>query len=286
MNSVTIRRLVPVLLVACPLSGVSAQVVQSPDPDLTRLSSQPGKEAEPDWQFRVGGGVALEPRFLGSKDYVASPVPFVEIRYKSRLFLSVFDGLGYDIVQTGHFRAGPVVKFAAARKESDAGSSHALKGLGDISATAEAGGYMEYQWHDFVAKAELRKAIGGSKGIVGNIGVRYNKRFSVPYSKLPAIISIGPRTTFVNSKSNQAFFGITSLQSTNSGLPIYTAKGGLQSYGAGATTLLPVTNRISATLIAGYDRYTGDAANSPLVVQRGSKNQALVGLGLIYRFGL
>lgn len=284
MMNVTLRRTLPVLLIACPMSGAGAQVIQSPDPDLTRLSNQPEKESEPDWEVRVGGGVAYEPRFDGSKDYTAKPVPFAEIRYKSRLFLSVFDGLGYDVIQTGHLRAGPVIKYQGGRKESDAGSSNALKGLGDISATAEAGGYVEYQWHDFAAKAEVRKAIGGHKGVVGNFGIRYNKRFPVPYSDHPAIISIGPRLTVVNSTYNQSFFGVTALQSSRSGLPVYTPGGGPLSYGGGATILLPVAGRISATLIAGYDRYSGDAADSPLIQQRGSKTQGLIGLGLIYRF--
>lgn len=283
-TSAAIRRTLALALVVAPVSGVQAQVLSSPDPDLTRVANQPEKKSEPDWDLRIGGGVAYKTRFDGSKDYVVSPVPFAEIRYKSRLFLSVFDGLGYDLLKTEHFRAGPVIKYEAGRKESDAGSSNALRGLGNISATAEAGGYIEYQWQNFAAKAEVRKAIGGHKGVVGNIGIRYNKRFPVPYSERPAVISIGPRATFVDSTYNQAFFGVTQLQSPRSGLPTYHARGGLLSYGTGATIVVPVSGRIRATAIASYDRYASDAAKSPLIEQRGSKNQAFVGLGLVYRF--
>ena len=79
---------------------------------------------------------------------------------------------------------------------------------------------------------------------------------------------------------------MTAEQSVRSGLRPYRADGGLLSAGIGASALLPLTDRISGMLLAGYDRLAGDAARSPLVEERGSRNQATVGLGLTYKFGL
>ena len=45
------------------------------------------------------------------------------------------------------------------------GRSDALRGLGDVSATAEAGGYAQYQAGGFSAKAEVRKGLGGHDGL-------------------------------------------------------------------------------------------------------------------------
>ena len=102
----------------------------------------------------------------------------------------------------------------------------------------------------------------------------------------PAIFSIGPRVTFVDDKYSQSYFGITAEQSARSGMRAYSAKGGLLSAGVGASALVPLGNRISGMVLASYDRMAGDAANSPIVADRGSRDQATVGLGLLYRFGL
>jgi outer membrane protein len=45
-----------------------------------------------------------------------------------------------------------------------------------------------------------------------------------------------------------------------------------------------MTDHMSVVGFAGYDRLNGDIANSSLVQERGSKDQASVGLLLNYRF--
>jgi outer membrane scaffolding protein for murein synthesis (MipA/OmpV family) len=69
------------------------------------------------------------------------------------------------------------------------------------------------------------------------------------------------------------------------GLRSYSPSGGILSYGVGSTLILPITYAVTATVLAGYDHIAGDAGNSPLVNERGSKNQALAGLILSYKFG-
>ena len=285
-------------LLVASASRASAQTAPPPDPDPTSLANAPDKEAPgesavSDWQFRVGGGIAVSPAYIGSKTYQVGAAPFAEVRYKDRYFLSVFEGLGFDLVKTNGFRAGPVLTYDAGRKESGktlriAGNrDNSLIGLGDVKGSVMAGGFVAYQWGPLTAKAQVSEALGGSNGLVANLGVRLTAPVrEVSYSTKPVIVSIGPRVEFVDGKRNNAYFGIDALQSTRSGLPQYTAKGGLQTYGVGATILLPVSKSLSAMILGGYDRLSGEAANSPLVKQRGSANNASLGAGLIYHFGL
>jgi MipA family protein len=58
------------------------------------------------------------------------------------------------------------------------------------------------------------------------------------------------------------------------------------SAGIGLSAHVPLTERISGAILMGYDRLTGDAARAPLVKDRGTKNQATVGFGRTYKFGL
>lgn len=289
-------------------SHAGAQTTPQPDPDPTSLANAPDQkgpdktmsdkdgfegQAPVDWQFRVGAGVVASPAYLGSKTYQVGAAPFAEVRYKDRYFLSVIDGLGVDLIKTDGFRAGPVLSYDGGRKESGktlriAGSRDtSLIGLGDVKGAVQAGGFVAYKWGPLTAKAQVREALGGSNGLVANLGVRLTAPVrAISYSGKPVIVSIGPRIDFVDGKRNNTYFGVDALQSVRSGLPQYKAKGGLQSYGVGATILLPVSKSLSAMVLGGYDRLSGDAANSPLVKLRGSANHASIGAGLLYHFGL
>lgn len=46
---------------------------------------------------------------------------------------------------------------------------------------------------------------------------------------------------------------------------------------------MPMTKRLSITLIGSYNRLTDDAAGSSLVTQRGSRAKAFVGLVTSYK---
>ena len=71
-----------------------------------------------------------------------------------------------------------------------------------------------------------------------------------------------------------------------SGLPVFEARGGLRSYGAGAQARYAWTPQWGTHLFVEYERLAGDAGNSPLVTQRGSRNQTQVGLGVTYSFNV
>lgn len=287
------------LLLPAALFLATAAIAQSripPDPDPTRLANAPA-DAEPqyDWQFRLGAGLLYAPAFVGSDHYQLRGGPDVEVRYKDRFFLSIRDGAGFDLIKTDTFRAGPVVKFQQQRNDNGnggiftiaGGRTNALRGLGDVSATAEAGGYVQYQSGGFSASAELRKGIGGHDGLIADLAARYiTGLMGMTVGERSVMVSVGPRATIVDDTYNQAYFGVTAAQSAASGLRQFNAKGGLLSFGAGAAVIVPVSSRLSASILGGYDRLTGDAGDSPLVRERGSRNQATVGLGLIYRFGL
>ena len=283
------------LLLALTLSATEAGA-QGPiraDPDPSRLANAPAGEPDGDWQVQLGVGALYAPAFLGSKHYQLRAGPNIEVRYQDRYFVSLIDGIGFDMIKSDHFRAGPIVKYEQKRRESGktmllvaGGRSDALRGLGDVSATAEAGGYAQYQTGGFSAKTEVRKGLGGHDGLIAQIGARYTTQLpGMRVGGRPISLSLGPRTTIVDKRYNRAYFGVDSGQSARSGLPLFKAKGGLLSYGAGATLIVPVSARLNAAVLGGYDRLAGDAARSPLVRQRGSHNQASVGLGLVYGFG-
>lgn len=263
------------------------------DADPTQLANVPPEDTSRERQIMVGAFMAYSPAYLGADEYQLMAGPNIQVRY-DRAFLSLQDGLGYDLVRSSGWRAGPTISLRQPRRQSGnsplmiAGErTDDLRGLGTIKASADVGGFVAYERGAFAAKLDVRQATNTDLGLIATLSARYTAMIPIASRPgPPAIFSIGPRVSFVDDKYNQAYFGITAEQSARSGLREYRANGGLLSAGIGASAIVPLSSRISAMVLAGYDRLTDDAARSPLVEDRGSRDQATVGLGLVYRFGL
>ncbi len=253
------------------------------------LAGDPQEDTPKGWRFTVGAGGIYAPAFVGSKDYQIIAYPHLKAEFKDLFFASVKDGVGYNIISTNGWRVGPLVKYEFERKENDSNpfrvagkKTTALTGLGNVDATLEFGGIVEYSYELFTYKLELRKGIDGHKGMIGEASINYSgaiERFGPP-----VIYAFGPRATFADSEYNNAYFGINQTQSVRSGLNRYHAGSGSVSYGIGGFVSLPVSGPVSVSAFGGYDRLGNDVADSPLIKQRGSENQFAIGLSVTYKF--
>ena len=265
------------LLAAAPAHAEDAPAPEKPAPE------RPAH----DWTVTLGAGVLYKPAFLGSDDYQAMAVPDIKVEYKDVFFASPFEGVGFTAIDSDGWRAGPIAKYDFGRTEDDdnpfriaGGETTALKGLGDIDGSFEIGGFLEYNYEQLGARLELRQGIGGHEGFVGEAGVSYTGMTDAP--GLPVVYSIGPRLAFADSNYNGAYFGIDAGQSARSGLARYDADFGLVSYGIGGFAAVSLTDSVSLGVFAGYDRLGEQAADSPLVRDRGDENQFMAGLRLGY----
>jgi len=258
------------------------------------IHAEDGPPPKPDWDFQVGGGTIYTPAFVGSKTYQLLLVPELRIAYKDKFFASEEEGVGYNLLNRDGWRAGPLLRYEFGRNENGSNpfriagpKSDALQGLGSVSDTIELGGFTEYTWKDWSARIELLQGVNGDKGFLSNLSINYSTDISHHFYKEgpPLIVSIGPVATLVDGTYNQAYFSVNSTQSANSGLPEYNAGGGLLSYGIAAIAIIPIAEKITCTIVGGYDRLSGDAADSPLVTQRGSPNQATISIYFTYEFG-
>ncbi len=270
-----------ILAFLCICCGTGSAVAQPAGPNM-------GNDG---WRVGVGAGVLLSPTYVGDDDYRLSLLPNIQVQHGDRFFASVQNGIGYNVINNEHFRAGPISRIRFGRDENG-GQPFAITGeattdligLREVSTTAELGGFVEYKSHGFRAGFEARKGVNGHNGFVLDASLRYGGRSFV--FGPPLIYSIGPRVKIVDSNYHSAYFDIDTAQSLASGLPNFDADGGLNSYGLGATVILPLSrdNSLSAVFIAGYDRLAGDAANAPLIQQRGSEDQGTVGVFFSYWF--
>ncbi|MFN3658924.1 MAG: MipA/OmpV family protein [Pseudolabrys sp.] len=237
---------------------------------------QPG-----DWTVTIGAEARMVPTYEGSDRYTAVPLPLFNIRRAGTppVFRAPRDGLGVAILDSGRFRAGPSFKVRLPRRES---ADSDLTGLGNVDFTLEAGGFAEYWFAPWLrGRAEIRQGFGGHHGVVGDL---------MADLVMPAgprlTFSGGPRMTLATGKAISPYFGVDAAQSAASGLPVYTAGGGVYSYGLGAQARYQWSPQWATHVFLEYERLSGDAADSPITTQRGSRDQVQVGIGASYSFDI
>jgi outer membrane protein len=240
----------------------------------------------------VGTGFIYGPNFLGSKENRLNLVPLLKLMYGTKFSIS-YDGIRYDLVNADGFTGGVIGKVAFERRENDntpfsltGSKSKALLGLGNIPTSFEVGVYGGYTLNSYKFNLEILQGVSGKNEFIGNIGIQRTEDIhEYFYSAGPPLIWIlGFGTRLVNSNYNNQYFGVNALQAARSGLSQYKAKSGFVSYGFDNNFVLPITQSLAAVTLLGYDRLIGSAASSPLVVQRGSKNQFRFALFFVYKF--
>jgi outer membrane protein len=235
--------------------------------------------ASGNWTVMVGLGGEYKPDFESARRSMFSPVPIFSIRRagSTEQFRGPRDSASIALIDFGDLRAGPAGKFVSSRKATN---YFELNGLGDVKTAFELGGFVEYYPVDwFRTRVELREGVVGHNGTVAD----FSGDFIVPVIQR-LTFSVGPRFTWESTQATSPYFGIDAMQAMASGLPVFNAKGGAHSYGAGAQVSYRINPEWEVHSYVEYERLLGDAANSPLVVVRGSPNQTTVGIGASYSF--
>jgi outer membrane protein len=242
----------------------------------------PARAVDPNaWTVSIGVEAGVLPSYEGSDRYIFRPMPLFDIRKAGTppRFHSPRESFGFGILDTGGFRAGPVAKLRFPRKE---GNDADLRGLGDVGWAVEVGGFAEYWLAPWLrAYGELRQGIGGHHGLVSDLLLDAVYR---PTQQLT--LSAGPRLTLQSDQAVSPYFDVTTAQSAASGLPVYDAKGGVTSWGVGGQVRYMWSPQWMTYTYVEYQRLVGDLANAPLVVQRGTRDQVQVGLGVTYSFDM
>jgi outer membrane protein len=259
----------------CFVGSVWAQTVEQEALEQQGLSQ--GQPSEGKWDVMLGAAVAAVPGYPGASSHKARLTPLVSIGYGKLFFVGPY-GLGLNAIRLDGFRAGPIIGYEGGRRES---SDIALTGLGDIEPSLMAGGFAAWQPRPpapFEISATVRQAITHTtNGLTGLLRFDYTGHAAPGHWNLIA----GPHLEFANHEYEQAWFGVTPLQSQNSGLPVYGPDGGLKEAGIHATAMYTSTSHILFRVFFEVDRLTGDAASSPIVMRR---SQLLGGVGAAYHF--
>lgn len=274
MTSPVVRlRLLPAIVALAVFApAVHAQQAKPPGPP----------RPQGDWDIRLGAGAMYQPDYEGSDDYAFGALPFLMVNYRDLVFLRgpMFGANLITIKGPGpgdKLQIGPAVRYQFGRDEDD---NDDLRGMGDIDGTVEAGAFISYGMGPWSAGLSLFQDVGDShEGLTAKLTAGH---------RLP----LGPKlmlrselfATWADENYTQTFFGVTAVQSARSGMRQYAAEGGLKDAGFSLDLNYSLSERWGLTGRIGYKHLLGDAADSPLVQDRGSVHQFSTGLMVSYRF--
>ncbi|MDR3487358.1 MAG: MipA/OmpV family protein [Bradyrhizobium sp.] len=255
-----------------PGSQVLAADLYSPPPAPSPAASP---LSETDWSslhgfISLGGGVA--PKYEGSKKYQAIPLGFFAVNYGN--FTVKSSGLGISAAYTyGNFLTfGPIIQYHGQR------DSIPSLGLDKVKSTVDVGGFVGVGWKDLMlAHDKLSgevKFLGDAGGVYKGYTIEPSISYSVPV--LPnAIVTASLKTTYADDHYMRTYFSSSPFQ----------AKAGIKDVGGTLSGTYFFDKSWGLTVLGGYSRLVGSAADSPIVKSNnGSPNQFLAGAAITYKF--
>jgi outer membrane scaffolding protein for murein synthesis (MipA/OmpV family) len=282
MSMVAARRLWGLVVLApiAYLAATASASAQTPSPfaywqNDAGVVLRPLGGPVPNWDVTVGMGAAVIPLYEGSDHYRTVPSPAVDIRYKDIAFLSTGDGLGVNLLRGETYRAGVALGYDVGRTQHAAGR---LNGIGGIPPAPVARAFAEAYVLPFVFAADIRRSIGGTDGLIGDLGA-----YMPVIGTETLAVFVGPGITFADQHYVRKYFGVGPSQAApHSGLPLYnSAGGGASNANFGVSIDYHYTDNWMLNGDIGYERLLGDAASSPIVQ---TKNQIGVAVTIAYEF--
>ena len=286
--------------ITCKASLALAAITLFPAAALAQGADQPIDMSNTVYSgdyLSVGVGLAVNPSYTGSDDYVLTPLPIVQGSLGGVGINPRPGGIGLDFIPDGD---GPVDLSlgVAGRLRANRNSQiedEVVASLGKLDKAIEVGptagvtvNKVLHGYDSLTFSADAGWDINGAHdGFVLSPSVTY----FTPLSRGMAA-SLSVSTEYADAKFHDYYFNVSPTQSVATGgeLPVFQSSGGGFTK-AGATLLLGIdldgdlTNGgLALVAITGYSRVLGDAARSPFTSVRGSRDQFLGAVGIGYTF--
>ncbi|WP_225936386.1 MipA/OmpV family protein [Caballeronia sp. NK8] len=232
-----------------------------------------------------GAGIGSTTEYAGGKDRIVGVLPGMRyVTSGGHLFEWYGTYTQYNFGSLAGFQWGPALALRLGRRNVD---DPVVSQVHDVSTTLEGGGYVGYEYSHV---GDVPYRLRGEITVVTNAGSVYTgARTSVNTSAwFPlhsrVFIGGGLGATWVSGGFNETYYGVTSEDSQKSGLPVFNPGGGLNQITGWVAGIFQISPKWYAGAMVYYQRLMGDSAASPIVTQRGTRNQLTYGVGLAYAF--
>lgn len=231
--------------------------------------------------FALAVGVA--PDYVGSNDYKFVVGPAGRIGFSNHRYVElVATQLTANLINHDYLRLGPTVNYRVGRTDVE---DSAVDRMTDIDGAFEIGlaGGIELSngknpRYRFRVNGDILYDVSGEhEGVVATLATRYWTPLSKAFD-----LGIGFGATFASDDFNSTYFGVSATDAGLSGLSTYSAGGGMNDVNGLVALVMHLSPKWHVAAGLKYQKLVSDAADSPVVDDRGSDNQFIAGIGLAY----
>lgn len=250
----------------------------------TTAHAEGGSFVPPQYSNFMSFGVGVLPDYIGSDDDFVGAAPFGVLSLGDNKFFSILANSVYLNLSTNeNLRFGPTGTYRFGRDDDI--DDKVVSRMEEIDDTVEVGGFAGYmiQMSDdirdrFTFGGQVAFDVGGEhKGYVASV----NARRWLPVGRF-GVLGLAVATTYGSGNYIDTYFSVSSADSATTGLPEFDAGDGFRDVRVQAVFIHPVSKNWVVGAGAMYSRLLNDAADSPIVDDRGDKDQIVYGLGIGY----
>jgi outer membrane scaffolding protein for murein synthesis (MipA/OmpV family) len=275
------------------VAGLAAAIVSFP-----ALAQDASSESALDGDYlTVGVGGVYIPSYRGSDDYVVTPVPVVQGRYKGIEINPRAGGVALDLIPDAKdakigFSLGPVATYSGNRarqiKDDIVKRTGKLDDAVELGVTAGVTAYKLLNPYDQLSlSADVRWDVASSyKGMVWTPNLTY----VTPLSK-GSLVTLNLSAHHGDGKFNRYFYSVNPAQSlaTAGVLPAYNAKKGWDSVSVGVLGAYDLDGNLlnggfAVFAVGSYGKMLNAGKNTPFTSVVGDADQWIGGLGVGYTF--
>jgi len=231
-----------------------------------------------DFVSSLGAGVGLAPDYEGSDDYTAVPLLFGRIGWGDGKYVALQGNQLRWNLGDNTIEFGPLLQY---RRDRDDVDNKQVDRLDDVDAAVEAGLFLTGRSGPWSATLEFATDISDTyNGYIITLGGKYQTNITESLKT-----TYGLSTTYASGNYMETYFQIDNGNRGTSTLPNYTAdRGQLKDVGLSMAADYRINKSWSVLGNLGYKYLMGDAADSPIVDDEGSKSQLFIGAMGIYHF--
>ena len=231
----------------------------------------------------VGIGVGFVPDYEGSDDFTIGVGPTARFGFWGQRYVQlVATELTVNVIDHPYWRFGPVANVHLGRKDVD---DSVVDMMSDISHTVELG---LFGGVDFTNEVNERIRFSSDISFLHDVGgvsdgwqAEWSTRYWHPLAEWLDFGIMGG-VTYGSGNFMDTYFGVNMSDSVRSGLPTFSADSGFKDVRITPIFLVHFSRSWHLGTGIMYKRLLGDAADSPIVDNRGDENQFLVATSLIY----
>ncbi len=231
----------------------------------------------------AGLAIGFAPDYFGSDEYFFGPAPVARYQFKDSEQNAFLYGnaFGSNIVDHPWLRTGPTAIFRFGRRDVE---DDVVARMEDVDRSLDIGWQIGAEYVDpnnIARRARIdayatHDVTGGHEGYVAGVSV-------TGWTPTPfMLLGINAGVVWGDDSYTNAYFGVDDEDSARSGLPAFEAEAGARDARIAAVGLVPVSSNIVVGAGLIYSRLLGDAADSPIVKDRGDANQFIFGIGSAY----